>query len=276
MSIAKISQVGAANQPSPSIWRDCRMSLLNDLGLGKYAAYNGMGSGTGVQASTGMRPSVGDFEVTADDDTVFSNILIAAEEGGRIDIETDGDDNDAWQVHTGIGIGLVINSGNKVWFEARVALGAAADQGFFVGLVEEAAISDPIQDNGLLSAAQSVFGFFTKSDDTGAIDALFTLDAGAAVNVVADVTNSTAFTDAGGTAKDFPVADAFTKFGLRFDGRDQLEYYVDGYKVASVTLASGTHATGVAMAPMIALKTGTAAARSGNISFARFAFQERT
>lgn len=276
MSIAKYSEAGDANQPSPSIWRDCRMQLLNDLGLGSYSAYDGHGASTGVQASTSISAVVGDFEVTADADTVFSNILPVDEHSGRVDIETDGDDNDAWQVHTGVGIGLVLNSGNKVWFEARVAAGAAADQGLFMGLIEEDGIPDAIQDAAVLMAAQSFFGFFAKSSVTAEIDAVAKLDGGTIINVVNNVTASTAFTDAGGTSHVFPASDVYTKFGLRFDGRTTLEYYVNGYLVNSLTLVNGTHADGVEMAPMIALKTGTAAAQSANISFVRYAYQERT
>ena len=89
------------------------------------------------------------------------------------------------------------------------------------------------------------------------------------------MTNSSEFTNAGGTAKDFPVADAYTKFGLRFDGRQTLSYFVDGFEVSKLVLVNGTHADNVEMAPIIGLKTGSGAAVSGNISFARYAFQER-
>ena len=276
MSVAKYSEAGDATQPSPSIWRDCRMSLLNDLGLGKYAAYNGMGANTGIAGAGELEAVIGDFEMTADSEIVLSNALVAGEEGGRIDLQVPASDNAAIQVHTGVGPGFVLNSGNKVWFEARVALGAAADQAAFFGLVEEDAIADVLADNAAAVIGQSMFGFQVLNGDTDDIDAMAKLDAVTTIVLVDNVTRSTAFTTAGGTSKQYPVADLYTKFGLRFGGQDTLEYYVDGYLVHTLTIVNGTHADGVALAPMVAFKVGTATAGSINISFMRYAHQIRT
>ena len=252
------------------------MSLLNDLGLGKYAAYNGMGANTGIAGAGELEAVIGDFEMTADSEIVLSNALVAGEEGGRIDLQVPATDNAAIQVHTGVGPGFVLNSGNKVWFEARVALGAAADQAAFFGLVEEDAIADVLADNAAAVIGQSMFGFQVLNGDTDDIDAMAKLDAVTTIVLVDNVTRSTAFTTAGGTSKQYPVADLYTKFGLRFGGQDTLEYYVDGYLVHTLTIVTGTHADGVALAPMVAFKVGTATAGSINISFMRYAHQIRT
>lgn len=276
VGIVKFSDEGAADQPSPSIWRDCRMSLLNDLGLGFYAAYEGFGAATGIAISGGSRPTIGDFEVTCDLTTVFSNILPVDEEGGRIDIEVQNTDNMSAIVHTGVGPGFALNSGHKVWFEARVALGDVDDQGFFVGMSEEDALGDPILDDAVLLAAQSAFGFFVKSSVPAEVDIMFTLDSSTAVTLVDNATESSAFTGAGGTSLVWPVANTYKKFGMKFDGLSTLEFYIDGFLVHSLTLVSGTHAVGVALAPVIAIKTGDTQAESMNISFARYAHQIRT
>ena len=61
---ARYEQEGEANQPSPSLWRDCRMGLLNDLGLGKYAAFDGTGMTTGVAgAGVERRPHRADHRI---------------------------------------------------------------------------------------------------------------------------------------------------------------------------------------------------------------------
>lgn len=278
MSVAKYSQAGEANQPSPSIWSDCRGQLLNDLGLGAYMDANFMGVPTGTVATTVVRPAPGGFQLECDDDTVLSGALPVDEHSGRLDIETDGDDNDAAALHGQIGIGLEINSGKKVWFETRVALGAAADQGFFAGLVEEDGLTrDVVADNGTDPVGQSLFGFWVDSADTGEIQAVWKLDAGTTQVVLDDITRAAVYTDASGdTAADWPVADTYLKLGLKFDGRETLKWFVNGYEVASITVTDGTHADNVEMGPIVALKTGAGAARSMNISFMRYAYQERT
>jgi hypothetical protein len=267
--------IGAAGYPSPAIWKDCRNSLLNDLALGKYAAYNGNAANTGSVVAGTIRPAVGDFEVICDSTSDFVNNLPADQEGGRLDVTTGAtSDNDSVIIHTGVGIGLVAGSGNKVWYEVSLSPGAAADQGFFMGLIEEDGLADPLQDAAILVADQSYFGFKVGSDDTGAVDAEYQLNQASPTTVVADVTNAAAFTAAGGTAQDWPVADVFKKFGLHFNGQDKLSYFVDGRKIATLTIADGTTPT-QEMAPVLAFKVGTNAARSFNLKFMRYAYQLR-
>ena len=283
MSVAKFSQKGDASQPSPAIWRDCRMGLLNDLGLGRYLSYHGQGVNLGTFASSDLRPTIGDFEMKADDDVVVSNALPTGIEGGRTDFQLATTDEDEVYIVASAGQGIVINSGLKVWFEAMVQAGATgADSSFFMGIQEEVTGGlafnggDAIQDAGLLLAAESSFGHFQNTGDKGAVDAVFTLDAAAHTVVLADETRSTAFTDGGGTAADFPVADVYHKFGLRFNGIDQMEYYVDGILISSLTLVSGTHPVGVAMGPIIGFKNGDGGVKSFNVKFMKYAEQVRT
>lgn len=275
MSVAKVFQAGAADQLSPSIWRDCRMSLLNDLGLG-YFIHEQFHA---VEQSDGLVGPCkqGDFQVEGDAAFVVANTLPVDLEGGRIDIETDGDDEDGAILFAQAMAQIVPNSGQKVWLEAMVALGAAADQGFFVGFAEEDGLDvDIVADEGVAPGTESQIGFVVLSGDTTAVDAIYQLDGDTHVTVLADVSNSTPFTNAGGTAADFPVADVYHKFGMRFDGRDQLQYFFDGHRVATVTIDTTIFPNGVLMGPAMAIKNHSGAAVSMNAQFFAAAYQKRT
>lgn len=252
------------------------MSLLNDLGLGTFVFNDFTGVDSGY-AATATAVGMGQFQLEGDAAFVVSNVLPVDIEGGRMDVETDGDDEDAFILFAQAFAQIVPNSGRKVWFEARVHLGAATDQGMFLGFAEEDGLDvDIVADEGVAPGTESQFGFAVLSGDQGAIDAIYQLDGGTAVKPLADVTQSTPYTDAGGTAANFPVADVYHKFGLRFDGKESLEYYADGFLVATLTIDTTVFPNGVLMGPAWALKTHTAAAVSGNISFIAAAYQKYT
>jgi len=270
------SQVGDSNQPSPSIWGDCPNTLLQDKGLGYFAHVDFLGAPTGVLATALDATTCsfgGGLKISCDTDTVLA--MKAAEQGGYLDIETDGDDNDAAALFSQPFGSIVKNSGKKLWFEARLELGAIGDQGVFVGLVEEAgATLDVIADNAGADGVvgKSLIGFVCDNGDTDAFDAIYRKDAGAVVDVLNDVTNATAIPsdERAAVARDTEV-----KLGLRFDGRDKLTWYVNGTPVAH-RIVDGTIDQSKNYCAIVGIKTGAAAAQSIAVDWVRFAAQVRS
>lgn len=274
MSVANFEQIGPADKPSPSIWKSCRKQLLNDLGLGVYhhAEFLAVEDVSGAEGLTfdGMK-------LDGDTPVVTSGILPVGIANGRIDIETDGDDNDAFALFAQTMAEFGIDSGNRVWIEARLHFGeAAADQAMFFGYAEEDGLNvDIVVDNGLTVGGQSMAGFSLLTGDTGAINCVYGLDADTTVTVLADASRSAVITAGGGTVADFPVADEYHKLGMSFNGKDRLSYFFDGHNVANATIASATFANDVQMGPIFVLKNGDGNARSANLDWFRFAYQNR-
>lgn len=262
------SQTGDASQPSPSIWGDCPNTLLQDKGLGYYGHAEFLGGGeipAGTTVTAAMVAALSWGPVGLALDTDLDDVVIthkAAEQGGYLDLQTGASDNDAVALIAEPFGKIVRNSGNKLWFEARVELGALADQGFFCGLVEEANQTvDVIAANaGALISTDSFIGFQVLNDDTDGLDAVYQKDGGTPVTV-----KSVAGTVAANTE---------VKIGLRFTGRDKLYFYVDGALVATQTVDS-TLDQSHDWCPFIGLKTGTAAAQSIAVDWVRFAYQAR-
>jgi len=273
MSQVGFAQIGENQQPSPSIWADCPNTLLNDKGLGYFAHEDFLGAAV----SAAMLPTItvggGKFSFDGDTDTVFS--LKASEQGGYLDVETDGDDNDAAAIFTEPLGPITRNSGKKFWFEARVELGGVAeDQGFFVGLVEEAGASrdvlaDDVGTDGVIG--ESLIGFLVDNEDDNAFKVVYRKDAGTVVTLVADATNSTAIPLASRASL---LADTEVKVGLRFDGRTKLYFYVNGYEVAAQDVDS-TLDQSKNYCAILAIKTGAAAAESFAADWVRYGFQAR-
>jgi hypothetical protein len=271
-STANFSQAGSGLHPSPSIWADCPNTLLNDLGLGKFFRA-GLTGGPVTTTVTAATPVIPGMSVLADTATVSA--YIAGRVGGALDLETDGDDNDAYTLHTEPFGTITKNSGKKLWFEAAFELGdASADQGFFIGLVEETgATLELIVDDGASLIGDSYIGARVLSGTAGVLDIAYKKDAGTEVEVLAAAANSSALTAAGGTAAAL-ADDTPRKFGLRFDGRETISFYIDGYKVGTQAVDSTIDQAKNYVAAF-SLKTGTAAANSAAISMFQFAVQDQ-
>lgn len=261
MSVVGFSRAGDNAQPSPSIWADCPEARFIKEGTGYFVHEDFIG-GVVSATTTAATPLSPFFTFAGDTDTVTAKK--AGEIGGYLDIETDGDDNDGGAIFTEPIVEFVKDSGRKVWFEARLELGALADQGIFFGLAEEAALDqDIIADNAAALVGESLIGFQILSDDTDAVDAVFKLDGGTAVEIKS-IMNSSAL-----------VADTEFKVGLRFDGASTIDVFFDGVKVGSTTLSTSTFPDGVKMGAIAAIKTGTAAAVSMAIDWIRVAHEVR-
>jgi hypothetical protein len=257
------------------VWADCPKTLLNDLGLGYYAHEDFTAGPTGTLAAAldvNMTSYNGlKFAADTDTDTVVTHK--AAEVGGYLDIETDADDNDAFCLHSEPLGTITKNSGKKIWFEIRFELGDVTMDGAFVaGLGEEACQTvDVIANDAAALIGESYVVFRVLNDDANAIDAAYKKDAGTEVEVVADATNSAQITAGGGTVASL-VNDTEHKFGIRFDGRETLYFYVDGHKIATQTVDS-TIDQSKNYCAIIAMKTGAAAAESAAIDWVRYAVQ---
>lgn len=262
------SQAGAAAQPSPSIWKDCPMGELNEDGLGQFIHEDFLGGAVSATVTAATTVGTGQLRFVGDTDTVFAKK--ASEIGGYLDVETDGDDNDGFALISDPLGTIVRNSGNKVWFEARLELGAVADQGAFFGIVEaDGASQDAVADNCAALIGESLVGFALLNGDTDAVDAVASKDA-TLTTVLADANLSAAL----GSGAANLAADTERKLGFRFDGKENIDFFVDGVKVASHTLTS-SNTPSQTMGVILAGKTGTAAAQSFAFDWVRVAFQNR-
>lgn len=269
MSQVRFAQAGAANQPSPSIWKDCPGERLVRDGTGYYFHEEFLGGATGpfATAITGVGSH---FSLT----TVGAATVLAhkaAELGGWMDIETDGSDNDVWAIHTEPMAKIVLNSGQKVWIETHMEIGDAdGDQGFFFGFAEEAALTGAmVADDAGALIGESYVGFRILTGED-AIDFVYKLDAGTEVVVSSDVTLNALL------AAPLALADATPfKLGMRFDGRETIQVFVDGVKIAELSLVSSTFPDNVNMGAIMTLKTGAAAAESAAIDWVRAGYQAR-
>ena len=274
MSTIRVSEAGEADKPSPSIWHRYPLTRMNEFGLGYFFHEEFLGGPTETWASGEPRPSYGPFELDCDDDTVTTFL---ADLGGVLDIETDGDDNDAYALFTRPFCTTVINS-RKPWaFEAMFELGdITMDGGMFIGLVENAGLSlDVVADAAATLVGESLIGFQILSATSNKIDAVYKLDAGTVVVLLADATNSAAITADGGTVS-LLVNDTKVKVGMSFDGKDVIAIFIGGHKVLEHTIDTAVFPNAVDMGLVaLALKTGTAAAESANVGWARGAYLER-
>jgi len=268
-SVTNFSQAGDSNKPSPSVWADCPLQELIDLGTGYYY-HNDFLGGPVTATVTAASGTIPGMSIRADAATVSS--YVAGRVGGFLDIETDGDDNDAFTAHSEPLGTVTRNSGKKFWAEVAIELGdVTMDGGLFFGLVEEAgATLELIADNAAALVGESYIGFRVLADNPDAVDIAYKLDAGTEVEVLADATNATAIESA---SRANLVNDTSVKLAVRFDGRETLHFYVNGVKVATqdvdITIDQSKN-----YAVAVSIKTGAIAAESFAMDFIRFAVKD--
>jgi len=269
---------GEADQPSPAIWGDCPFSLLNELGEGAFL-YEDFQSPLSQATLTDSVPiGRGDFSYKGDTDSSLTSI--ADTPTGIVELETDTTAADAGVIVSNALAKIVKNSGKRVWFEARVAPGDVDDDmGTFIGLVEEdGADEDVIADNPAdndATADVTLIGFFQSNDDPDAYDILNKKETGDATVVLNDATNATGLpSDDRASLIDGVGATGagLHKLGIYFDGRDKIKFFVDGYKVAEKTVDSTVDQSN-ALAAIVGVKTGDAAAEKILIDWIRFAYE---
>lgn len=276
------SQIGDAAQASPSIFGDCPNTLLQDKGLGYFIHQDFLGD-YATPAATTTAPGL--ETITGTGTSVFGNATSATFGPNVLSMATGGTDNN----NTGL-VGeefgqIVRNSGNKFWFETRFALNTLGDAAFFIGLSTRAGANtattgiiaaDPSNSAVAGLTAVTLIGFVSQqvASAIAKANAVYAKGSGTPVTVLADVTNATAITAAGGLVANI-VAQTFVKFGIRFDGYKHLYFYVNGYKVAGVEVDATFDQTSYYV-PVVAVKTGTGSAVTSEVDFVRAAFQARS
>lgn len=276
MSTITYSDIGAARQPSPSIWKGFTTTRMVAHGLGYFEHEEFFNADAVATVWTGLavaHPNYGAFALSGDADTTTS---FTTDFGGVLDVETDNTDNDAYALTARPFCTTVLSSRQPWAFEARVSVDALTDQGMFLGVAESLALlPDVVADDTIETIDESQIGFFMSSANTDSIDAVFKLDAGTRTDMLADVTASSLLTATNGGAAGVLVAGTFYKLGMKFDGRSSIEIYVNGVKVSTYTITASTFPNGVEMGFVGALKTGSAALVSMGWDWIRIGYQER-
>lgn len=276
-SVIVLSNQGAAEQPSPSVWADCRNTLLQDLGLGYFAHEEFRGNIEVASFADATVFGSGTLDVDADTGALAPVTGVA---GGVAKFTTGASDNDAIALF-GPPLGAIVrNSGNPMWFETRIQAVTLFDGGIFVGLGGESSIvRDVIADNPSTSAvaallAQTLIGFVTVESSSAikTLNIVYSKGSGTPVTVLTDALASSAIPTAAVLAL---TAATFVKLGIRFDGGKFLYFYVNGYQVARVEVDSTVDQTSL-MTAVINVKTGTAVAKAIALDWARYAFQSRS
>ena len=271
MSIVRSEQPGEQNEPSPSIWKDCPKGILRDCGLGYFSHNDFLGATVDTIAAGEQRPNYQDLSIDADDDTVVT--FVSGRRGGILDLESDGDDNDAYALFSQPTAQITRFDEQKSWFEAASELGdVTADQGMFLGYAEEGGLSRDVMADDVADVGDfDLVGFQVLASDPDAIDAIYRLSGSATVVVSADISNSTALgTNAGALANDTQF-----KVGLRYDGKDEITFFFNGTLVARLTVDASLFPVNTLMGAIAGFKTGTAAAQSSAHDWIRHAHQLR-
>jgi hypothetical protein len=272
---------GSSGLPSPSVWGDCPNERLLHDGMGYYVHRDGLG---GLTSLPGLRTDSDSETFAYDDGTNGDNRTVNATTGST--------DNNSLAMLTSAMAKMVKNGNNRLWFEADIALAEIADQAVFVGLAEQATLDrDIVSDNpGNDSQAglsdNDLVGFVSQqnSSSTNKFDAVYRQKGDNVQTVLADVGNASAFSP--GTATGVAVdrdqttatkpgdlsADQFVRFGVRFNGRTKVLFFVNGLKVAEQELDSGFPQDDE-MGGIVAIKTGAASARTLRYRFIRTAAQ---
>lgn len=189
-----------------------------------------------------------------------NTIQQAATAGGVVELTVDATDNDSPVLQAGGGTGgafqITTGTAGKLWFEARVQVSTLAEIAVFVGLGAPNATADNgvlVDDTGALSTSLGFIGWHAPAAaSTCVFDGTYVKASGTAQVVASD--------------KHTAVADTWVKLGFKFDPQaDTLTYYVNGVSVGSADVsAAGTtnFPSAVLLSPVIAMKTGAAAAKT--------------
>lgn len=282
--------------PSPSLWADCLNTILNDKGLGYYMAQDFLGN-YNSPATTAL---AGGIEVFTGAGTAVYGAAASATFGPNVlSMATGATDNNNTEIFGEEQGAIVRGSGKKMWFEARVAPTALGDTAFFIGLTTRAnantTTTGPIADNpsnsaaaGMVSATFIGFVSVQAASAIATVNAVYEKTTGTPVTVLANVGNASAFTAGGTNGSQFPggapstpaapgnlAAGIAVKYGIRFDGNQTLEFYVNGVLVAKQIVDSTVDQSGL-MVPVVAAKNGASTALTLNVDFIRMGFQDHS
>lgn len=221
MSVVDYKVAGGAASLSPAIWADLPSMKQAACPADFIEIYDDFVRG-GVVADTSV-PGWNLVGTNADVDQVVD------EADGLLILEGSGADNDSAFISSADLCLLKRNSGKKFWFEARVKLSATTgDYAAFVGLVEGVgATAELIADNGATVIDEDFVGFFADTNATVIQPWNCTINQGGSGNFPVDV-----------KANALAISTDFVKFGLKFDGKHTLDYYINGAKAATYDIGN--------------------------------------
>lgn len=195
-------------------------------------------------------------------DTAADGITLPKVAGGVVNVATGGVDNNETYLQLGGAANVtnapfsITNASDKaLWFEARVKSLQHADEAVFIGLAEEgSAVANFLADHSGVPADKDYIGFRYKTDVPTAWDVAWKKNGQAEQEIAAAAVN----------------ADDWHTFGFYFDGESTVTFYIDRVAHATVaTTSAATFPSGELMAPIIAVKTGAAAARNVQVDYIR-------
>lgn len=273
MNQVDFSQAGNALAPSPSIWKSCPGSTLNDQGLGFFLQEDFVG-GTEVWAD---KAGIGGQQALVNNASAATTIPHRTGSfGGLQDLTLANVANNAIALYSQPLGQMVPNSGNQIWFEARLTKQTISDEGLFIGIAAEAIATKDLLVNGVASVAaglsgDTLVGFTQMTDNQAKLYAVARKDAGAVVTLASDVSNF-----AGLAAPANLVAGTFFKIGMHFDGKRTLRIFFNGIRVASATITTASVNVADNLVFIVNEKNGAAAtARTITLDWVRVAFQNR-
>lgn len=153
--------------------------------------------------------AAGDFAITTTEAGGGDAAQALTDEiGGVLLLTNDTNDNDMIQLQVGTGTtgeSFILAQRQPLWFEARLAVNNATEAQFFIGLASE--------DTSLMTAVTNSVHF---ENADGAADVTYHCEGGS------DTTADTGVN---------VVADTYNRFGIFWDGRDLVEYWIDAVLV---------------------------------------------
>jgi len=201
---------GVDNVPSKELWGDSPMYGLNNAGQGSFYFED---FDAGINAAGTEHAALR----TVSDGTTA---LTYHTTGHAMTISTGGTSNNENSQFLRPRAVIAPNSGKKIWLEARLAVDTAAatgDGGFAFGLCEKSMqVADALVDTSMIVGDFDFVGFKNIPG------------AGTTVKAVSVLAGTETVVEA--TAKTI-VEGTFYQFGLRFDGKETVFFYVDGVLV---------------------------------------------
>ena len=233
-------QAGGDTRMSPSIWADSQHIMLPGMGKGNFI-FDDMTRGVEDDTSTTVVGPWTFFGTNADVDNLASYI------GGALRLEAQAVTDEGSFLGQWPMAQIVLQSHKKMWFETRIRYTSTEDDlGLAFGMIEDAGLTAAIFDTGAADMANNDFiGFRSLTD--------LVMDSVSRNGATETVIQENAQT---------LVTATWYKFGVKFDGEDELRFYVDGSLVASQQMTSTTVAVSTGLGPVVGVFQGDDSAAS--------------